>query len=94
MAGKPPRELYIFCVLTTAESLGGGLVPIGVCLPPPPPPGRWLGLLSVLGRRFCSVVVDLFLIVAPVVGFCVCSMFSCALLCVLSRFVIILLRKR
>ena len=31
------------------------------------------------------------LIVAPVVGFCVCSMLWCALFCVLSSFAIILL---
>ena len=34
------------------------------------------------------------LIVAPIVGFCVCSMFCCTLLCVLSSFAIILTGKR
>ena len=34
------------------------------------------------------------LIVAPTVGFCVCSMFCDALLCVLSSFAIILMGKR
>ena len=41
-----------------------------------------------------SVVVDLLLIVALIVGFCVCSMFCCALLCVLSSFAIISMEKR
>ena len=40
------------------------------------------------------VIVDLLLIVAPTVGFCVCSMFCDALLCVLSSFSIILMEKR
>ena len=31
---------------------------------------------------------------APIVGFCVCSVFCCALLCVLSSFAIILMGKR
>ena len=61
-----------------------------------------------LGRRFgaskmlgccpiwgCgSVVVDLLLIVAAIVGFCNCSMFCYALLCVYSSFAIILMVKR
>ena len=34
------------------------------------------------------------LIVAPIVGFCVSSMFCCTLLCVLSSFAIILMGKR
>ena len=37
-----------------------------------------------------SVVVNSLLCVAPIVGFCVCSMFCCALLFVLSSFAIIL----
>ena len=37
-----------------------------------------LRLMSV--PRFCSVFVDSLLIVAPVVGFCVYSMFCCVLL--------------
>ena len=40
------------------------------------------------------MVVDSLLIVASIVGFCVCSMFCCALLCVLSSFAIILMEKR
>ena len=48
-----------------------------------------LRLLSVLGRRFsCWFVVEL------IVGFCICSMFCCALLCVLACFTIILMEKR
>ena len=43
---------------------------------------------------FDSVVVDSLLIVTPIVGFCNCSMFYCALLCVHSSFAIILMRKR
>ena len=43
-----------------------------------------------------SVVVDSLLIVAPIVGFCHCSMFSCvcALLCVHSSFAIISMGKK
>ena len=41
-----------------------------------------------------SVVVDLLLIVAPIVGFCNCYMFCCALLCVQSGFAIISMGKR
>ena len=36
----------------------------------------------------------LLLIVAPIVGFCVCPKFCCALLCVLSSFAMILMAKR
>ena len=36
-----------------------------------------------------SVVVDSLLIVTPIVGFCNCFMFCCALLCVNSSFAII-----
>ena len=38
--------------------------------------------------------MDSLLIVASIVGFCVCSMFCCTLICVLSRFAITLMRKR
>ena len=48
--------------------------------------------LFVLRRRF--FVVDSLLIVAPIVGFCVCSMVYCILLCVLSSSAIILMGKR
>ena len=41
-----------------------------------------------------SVGVDSLLIVALNMGFCVCSMFCCALLCVHSIFAIILMRNR
>ena len=52
-----------------------------------PPPS---GLAAVCSKqRFCFV--NSMLIVAPVVRFCVCSMFCCALFCVLSSFAIILL---
>ena len=40
------------------------------------------------------VVDDSLLIVTPLVGFCNCSMFCCALLCVHSSFAIILMGKR
>ena len=38
--------------------------------------------------------MDSLLIVAPIVGFCVCSIFYCTLLCVLSSFAITLAGKR
>ena len=41
-----------------------------------------------------SVVVDSLLIVTPILGFCNCSIFCCALLCVHSGFAIISLGKR
>ena len=41
-----------------------------------------------------SVVVDSLLIVTPIVGFCNCSMFCFALLCVRSRFAIVSMGKR
>ena len=41
-----------------------------------------------------SKTAALLLIVALIVGFCVCSMFCCDLLCVLSCFAIILMGKR
>ena len=40
------------------------------------------------------MVVDSLLIVTPIVGFRNCSMFCCAMLCVLSSFAIILMGKR
>ena len=43
---------------------------------------------------FGSVVVDSLLIVTPIVRFCNCSMFCCALLYVHSSFAIILMGKR
>ena len=39
-------------------------------------------------------VVDSFLIFTPIVGFCNCSMFCCALLCVHSSLAIISMEKR
>ena len=42
----------------------------------------------------CSVVFDSVLIVTPNVGFCNCSMFCYAILCVYSSFAIILMGKR
>ena len=56
--------------------------------------------LSPSGFGFCpfygggSVVVDSLLIATPIVGFCGCSMFCCALLCVHSSFAIISMGKR
>ena len=41
-----------------------------------------------------SVVVESLLIVTPIVEFCNCSMFCCALLCLHSSFAIISMRKR
>ena len=38
--------------------------------------------LAAARSKVGSVVVDLLLIVTPIVGFCNCSMFCCALLCV------------
>ena len=58
----------------------------------PPPPPQWLRLLSVL--RWWFFVVDSFLIVTPIVGFCNCSMFCYALLYVLFSFAIVLMEKR
>ena len=43
-------------------------------------------------RWFCCV--DFLLIVAPIVGFCNCSMFCCVLLCVHSGFAIISMGKK
>ena len=45
-----------------------------------------------VGRSKTAVL--LLLIVAPIVGFCVCSMFCCKLLCFLSSFAIILMGVR
>ena len=41
-----------------------------------------------------SVVVDSLLIVIPIVGFCNCSMFCCALLCVYCSLALISMGKR
>ena len=49
-------------------------------------------LLSVLRLWFCFV--DLLLIVTPIVGFCNCSIFCCALIYVHSSFAIIFMGKR
>ena len=49
IVGRPPCGLIISCPLTTAGS-GRRFDAGGVRLPPPP---RWLGLLSVLGRWLC-----------------------------------------
>ena len=45
-------------------------------------------------KRDLSVIVDLLLIVTPIVGFCNCSIFCCALLNVHSSFTISLMVKR
>ena len=47
-----------------------------------------------LSPQCFSVVDDSLLIVTPIVGFCNCSMFCCALLCVHSSFAIISMGKR
>ena len=56
----------------------------------PTPPGLGYCPFQVGG----SAVVDSLLIVAPIVGFCSCSMFCCALLCAHSSFAIILMGER
>ena len=61
---------------------------------PPPSHPRCLSMLSVLRRCSGSVVVDLLLIATPIMGFCNCSMFCCALLYVHSSFAINLMGKR
>ena len=48
------------------------------------------GLLRVLSG---SVVVNSVLFVAPIVAFCICSLFCCSLICVISSFTIILMGK-
>ena len=58
-----------------------------LCLPPSPPSS--LGCCPFYGGG--SVVVDSFLIDALIEWFCVCSMCYCALLCVISRFAIVLI---
>ena len=40
------------------------------------------------------VILLLLLIVAPILRFCVCSMFCCKLLCILTSFAIIMIGKR
>ena len=55
---------------------------------------RCIFFLSLYELRGGSVVVDSMLIGAPIVGFCNCSMFCCALLCVKSTFAINLMGKR
>ena len=47
-----------------------------------------------LAADYSKAVVLLLLIVIPIVGFCNCSMFCCALLCVHSSFAIILMGRR
>ena len=49
---------------------------------------------SVIVKNCGSVLVDSLLIVTPIVGFCNCSLFCCALLYVHSSFAIILMGKR
>ena len=60
------------------------------------PPGftSWICLLRYFAAVRPKVVVLLLLIVTPIVRICNCSMFCCALLCVHSSFVIILMGKR
>ena len=56
------------------------------------PDPQWLRLLSILGGG--SVTVDSLFIVASIVGFLCWSLFCYAVLCVHSRFAIILMGKR
>ena len=51
-------------------------------------------LAAVRSKAVVPSVVDSFSIVTPIVGFCNCSMFCCALLCVRSSFAIISKGKR
>ena len=53
-----------------------------------------LGKLKPLDQQSGSVVIDSMLMVTPIVGFCNCYMFCCALLYVHSNFAIILMGKR
>ena len=53
-----------------------------------------MDLASFRSKAGGSVVVDLLFIVTPIVVFCNCSMFCCALLCVHSSFAIIFMGKR
>ena len=60
-------------------------------------PGQRFGTSKMHLSGFCGggfVIVDSLLIVTPIVGFCNCSMFCCALLCVHSSFAIISMGKR
>ena len=52
----------------------------------------WARLASFghLGLLNDPLIVSKLLFVAPIVGFCVCSMFCCTLLCILSSFAIIM----
>ena len=61
---------------------------------PHPDPHLWQIIIAFFTLQTALVVVDALLNVAPIVGLCVCSMFGCALLCVLSSFAIILVAKR
>ena len=58
--------------------------------PPPPPQPRWLRDVR---SKAVVVVVDSLFILTPVVGFCNCSMFCCALRRVHSSFAIISMGK-
>ena len=50
--------------------------------------------MALAAARSKVVVLLLLLIVTPIVGFCNCSMFCCALFCVHSSFANILMGKR
>ena len=79
------RQLNIF-VLQQQQYLGRRFGTSKMHLSPLPP----VALAAVRSKA----VVLLLLIVIPVVGFCNCSMFCFALLCVHSGFAIILMGKR
>ena len=78
------------CTSTTAESRAKIWYQYIAFKPLHPPGGTGCCLFKGGG----SVVVDLMYIVTPIVGFCNCSMFCCALLYVPSSFAIILTGKR
>ena len=70
---------YAYCVHCGPLGLELSTLPLSHCAPV---------------QRDGSVVFDSLLIVTPIVGFCNCSMFCCALLCVYSSFAIISMGKR
>ena len=83
-----PCELNIFCASTTAESRAKVWYQLNAFKPHT----SGFGCCPFYGGG--SAVVDSLLIVTPIVGFCNCSMFCCALLCVHSSFAIISIGKR
>ena len=80
----------MFCASTTAESRVKILYHLNAFKPPPPPPAVALAAV----RSKATRTVLLLMIVTPIVGFCNCSMFCLALLCVHYSFAIISMGKR